>query len=164
MLLFPMVGKMMNGFSYVTMRFSYGMALILSVAVAFAIDDLRSISILDKKNLIKLKQQKVKQFLPYLVTMASVITIVINMNMIFGENYSYNSKDYVNKGTLEKEMNTADVKMIKSIKDDSFYRIERVRSRSNKSAYCGFNQTVSITVLFRENDRYVCVNLPFGLL
>ena len=141
MLLFPMVGKMMNGFSYVTMRFSYGMALILSVAVAFAIDDLRSISILDKKNLIKLKQQKVKQFLPYLVTMASVITIVINMNMIFGENYSYNSKDYVNKGTLEKEMNTADVKMIKSIKDDSFYRIERVRSRSNKSAYCGFNQT-----------------------
>lgn len=48
--------------------------------------------------------------------MASVITIVINMNMIFGENYSYNSKDYVNKGTLEKEMNTADVKMIKSIK------------------------------------------------
>ena len=48
----------MNGFSYVTMRFSYGMALILSVAVAFAIDDLRSISILDKKNLIKLKQQK----------------------------------------------------------------------------------------------------------
>ena len=52
------------------------------------------------------------------------------MNMIFGENYSYNSKDYVNKGTLEKEMNTADVKMIKSIKDDSFYRIERVRSRA----------------------------------
>lgn len=93
----------MNGFSYVTMRFSYGMALILSMAVAFAIDDLRSISILDKKNLIKLKQQKVKQFLPYLVTLASIITIVINMNMIFGENYSYNSKDYVNKGTLEKK-------------------------------------------------------------
>ena len=65
MLLFPMVGKMMNGFSYVTMRFSYGMALILSMAVAFAIDDLRSISILT----------------------------------------------------------------------------ERLRSRSNKSAYCGFNQT-----------------------
>ena len=34
MLLFPMVGKVMNGFSYVTMRFSYGIALILSVAVA----------------------------------------------------------------------------------------------------------------------------------
>lgn len=125
MLLFPMVGKVMNGFSYVTMRFSYGMALILSVAVAFAIDDLKI----------------AKQFLPYLVTLASIITIVINMNMIFGENYSYNSKDYVNKGTLEKEMNTADVKMIKSIKDDSFYRTERLRSRSNKSAYCNFNQT-----------------------
>lgn len=125
MLLFPMVGKVMNGFSYVTMRFSYGMALILSVAVAFAIDDLKI----------------AKQFLPCLVTLASIITIVINMNMIFGENYSYNSKDYVNKGTLEKEMNTADVKMIKSIKDDSFYRTERLRSRSNKSAYCNFNQT-----------------------
>ena len=125
MLLFPMVGKVMNGFSYVTMRFSYGMALILSVAVAFAIDDLKI----------------AKQFLPYLVTLASIITIVINTNMIFGENYSYNSKDYVNKGTLEKEMNTADVKMIKSIKDDSFYRTERLRSRSNKSAYCNFNQT-----------------------
>lgn len=125
MLLFPMVGKVMNGFSYVTMRFSYGMALILSVAVAFAIDNLKI----------------AKQFLPYLVTLASIITIVINMNMIFGENYSYNSKDYVNKGTLEKEMNTADVKMIKSIKDDSFYRTERLRSRSNKSAYCNFNQT-----------------------
>lgn len=125
MLLFPMVGKVMNGFSYVTMRFSYGMALILSVAVAFAIDDLKI----------------AKQFPPYLVTLASIITIVINMNMIFGENYSYNSKDYVNKGTLEKEMNTADVKMIKSIKDDSFYRTERLRSRSNKSAYCNFNQT-----------------------
>lgn len=125
MLLFPMVGKVMNGFSYVTMRFSYGMALILSVAVAFAIDDLKI----------------AKQFLPYLVTLASIITIVININMIFGENYSYNSKDYVNKGTLEKEMNTADVKMIKSIKDDSFYRTERLRSRSNKSAYCNFNQT-----------------------
>ena len=128
MLLFPMVGKVMNGFSYVTMRFSYGMALILSVAVAFAIDDLRNFT-------------KAKQFLPCLVTLASIITIVINMNMIFGENYSYNSKDYVNKGTLEKEMNTADVKMIKSIKDDSFYRTERLRSRSNKSAYCNFNQT-----------------------
>lgn len=125
MLLFPMVGKVMNGFSYVTMRFSYGMALILSVAVAFAIDDLKI----------------AKQFLPYLVTLASIITIVINTNMIFGENYSYNSKDYVNKGTLEKEMNTTDVKMIKSIKDDSFYRTERLRSRSNKSAYCNFNQT-----------------------
>lgn len=32
----------MNGFSYVTMRFSYGMALLLAVMVAFAIEKLKT--------------------------------------------------------------------------------------------------------------------------
>ena len=81
--------------------------------------------------------------------MASVITIVINMNMIFGENYSYNSKDYVNKGTLEKEMNTADVKMIKSIKDDSFYRTDDLEVGVTSLLIVVSIRPVSITVLFR---------------
>lgn len=41
MLCFPFVGKVMNGFSYATMRFSYAMALLLSVMLVYAIDNLR---------------------------------------------------------------------------------------------------------------------------
>ena len=41
MLCSPYVGKVMNGFSYPTMRFSYGMALVLSIMLAISIDRLK---------------------------------------------------------------------------------------------------------------------------
>lgn len=43
MLCSPYVGKVMNGFSYPTMRFSYGMALVLSIMLAISIDRLKEI-------------------------------------------------------------------------------------------------------------------------
>lgn len=43
MLCSPYVGKVMNGFSYPTMRFSYGMVLVLSIMLAISIDRLKEI-------------------------------------------------------------------------------------------------------------------------
>ena len=80
------------------------------------------------------------QQLKYVIAVADTGTLTKAAKQLFISQPSLTNSIHA----LEKEMNTADVKMIKSIKDDSFYRIERVRSRSNKSAYCGF-----YTVLFR---------------
>lgn len=43
MLCVPWIGKIMNGFSYVSTRFSYGFALLLSLVLVFAIQDLKEL-------------------------------------------------------------------------------------------------------------------------
>lgn len=125
MMISPSVGKFMNGFSYVTMRFSYGMALLLAVMVAFAIEETHVIY----------------KAMPCFLVLLTITNIVINFFMIFDSSFSYNCMDYVNRNTLEKEMHSEDVQVIKNIKDKSFYRTERKRERINKSAYSNFYQT-----------------------
>ncbi len=44
MLNFQIVGKIMNGFSYSTMRFSYGMALLLVIMLVYALEELKDVS------------------------------------------------------------------------------------------------------------------------
>lgn len=46
MLIFPYVGKIMNGFSYATMRFSYAMALLLVIMLVYAIEALKDVKII----------------------------------------------------------------------------------------------------------------------
>lgn len=47
MMVFPYVGKIMNGFSYSTMRFSYAMALLLVVMFVYAVDALKEVKIVN---------------------------------------------------------------------------------------------------------------------
>ncbi len=46
MLVFPYVGKIMNGFSYVTMRFSYAMTLVLAIMLVYAIYALQDVQVI----------------------------------------------------------------------------------------------------------------------
>lgn len=66
MLIFPYVGKIMNGFSYPTMRFSYAMSLVLAMMLVYAIYALKDVKII-----------------PVLVTMTVFLSVGILLYFIF---------------------------------------------------------------------------------
>lgn len=182
MLCFPYVGKIMNGFSYPTMRFSYAMALLLSVMFVYAVDALKEVketalvisSLLlaaicgfllynakdyDKPELyyvtaafgfvcialiavyIMYRDMKYAKYMLYALSFMVVINIGYNSYSLFDKNQHYRCFDYVDEGCLTSMMGPRSVKMIDSIEDDSFYRVEREKDYKNKATYFGFHQT-----------------------
>lgn len=186
MLIFPYAGKIMNGFSYVTMRFSYAMALLLAMMFVYAIDGIKDIQrktvlisgilmiaicgyfICNAKDLnllglgkkffyvpaflgilcviviesyYMLRTHKFSKYILYFLPLIAVVNIAFNCYVVFDKQENYRCVDYVDRGSLRGNMGPRSVEMLKSLKDDSFFRVEREKDIKNKSTFFGFHQT-----------------------
>ena len=182
MMVFPYVGKVMNGFSYSTMRFSYAMALLLVMMFVYAIDDLKDVKrvnmyiavillaaicgylIYDAErqynaqmfyvaamlgfvcvgvtvSYLVYRQKKYGKYILYLLSLTALVNIAFNCHSIFDKGQNFRCWDYVQRGYLKGDMGPRSAQMMKSVGDNSFYRIERERDIKNKSMFFGFQQT-----------------------
>ena len=182
MMVFPYIGKIMNGFSYPTMRFSYAMSLLLVVMFVYAMDALKDIKEIptlvccmfmavicgclmcnagnaDRPELFYVtaafgflcialiagycmqRDKSYAKYILYVLSLVAVVNIGYNSYALFDKNQHYRCFDYVDRGCLTSSMGPRSVAMIKSVGDDSFYRVEREKDMKNKSTFFGFNQT-----------------------
>lgn len=88
MLSFPWAGKIMNGFSYVSTRFSYGMAFLLALVLVCAINDIKELKkvrlgILCLCSAIMFGYCKYKESISFMPVMFQIAAILILVTILF---------------------------------------------------------------------------------
>lgn len=182
MMSFPYIGKIMNGFSYSTMRFSYAMALLFVIMFVYAIDALKDVKIVNMcltgvllvgtcgylifsvkrqyntqmfyvasilgfvcigviVSYLVFRKNKYGKYILYILSITALVNIAFNCHSIFDKSQNFRCWDYVQRGYLNGDMGPRSARMMKSVGDNSFYRIERERDIKNKSMFFGFHQT-----------------------
>ena len=146
LLCIPFGGKMMNGFAYVTNRWSYGMAFLCALMAAQAIADLKEQNtkiflILGAAAILERKQRK--RLAGCLVSFVVFAGVCCNLITFFTPvGYSYAAR-FTKRGVSESVLLNRAVKNVQNAKlaEDGFYRVELPSSLYNCSLAANINTT-----------------------